>query len=71
MLARMIDKRTHIYTSQQENGSGPDEFAAPQDISLDPASGHPAFPDQVIVLSNRKVYSAGSYFSASVRAVPV
>lgn len=70
MLSRMIDQRTHIYTSQQKNGPGRDDFATPQEIFLDPNDEDPHFPGQVIVLTNRKVYSAGSYFSAAVKAIP-
>ncbi len=70
MLSRMIYQRTHIYTSQQKNGPGRNDFADPQEIFLDPNTEHPHFPGQVIVLSNRKVYSAGSYFSAGIRAIP-
>ena len=70
MLSRMINKRTHIYTSQQKNGTGRQDFASPQEIFLDPNTQDPHFPGKVIVLINRKVYSAGSYFSAGLRAIP-
>ncbi len=69
LLSRMIDERTHIYTSQQRNGPASDDLAASQDIFLDPESDHPHFPGQVVVLSNRKVYSAGSYFCAGTKGI--
>ena len=70
MLSRMINKRTHIYTSQQKNGTERNDFAAPQEIFLNPNRHDPPFPGKVVVLTNRKVYSAGSYFSAGVKALP-
>jgi len=70
MLSRLIDTRTHIYTSQQKSGPGRDDFGAPQEIFLDPNTEDPSFPGKVVVLSNRTVYSAGSYFSAGIRAIP-
>ncbi len=69
IAARIIDTRTHIYTSQQKIGPGPSDFAPEQQIFLDPYPGlH--FPGKVFVLTNRQVYSAGSYFAASIKAIP-
>ncbi|MDH3708470.1 MAG: S41 family peptidase [Cyclobacteriaceae bacterium] len=70
LAARLIDQRTHIYTSQKKFGPGPADFAPAENIFLDPNTDSPHFPGQVIVLTNRKVYSAGSYFSASIKAIP-
>ena len=69
MLSRMIDQRTHIYTSQQKSGPGRNDFTAPRKIFLDPNQDHPHFPGKIVVLCNRKTYSAGSYFSAATRGI--
>ena len=69
MLERLIDQRTHIYSSQQKTGTGRQDFGPVDQIFLDPQRDHPHFPGKVIVLTNRKVYSAGSYFSAGVFAI--
>ena len=69
MLSRLIDTRTHIYSSQQKSGVGRSDFGPVQQIFLDPETDHPQFPGKVIVLTNRKVYSAGSYFSAGAFAI--
>lgn len=70
LMERLVDNRTHIYTSQKKAGPGRNNFLDPQDIFIDPNTKHPHFPGKVIVLSNRKVYSAGSYFSAATKALP-
>lgn len=70
LASRLINSRTHIYTSQQKSGPGPNDFDPPQEIFLNPNTDHPHFPGKVIVLVNRKVYSAGSYFSASIKSIP-
>lgn len=69
ILSRLIDTRTHIYSSQQKSGPGRNEFGSVQQIFLDPEEDHPHFPGKVVVLTNRKVYSAGSYFAAGVSAL--
>ncbi len=70
MLSRMINNRTHIYTSQRKSGPGKNDFDPPQKIFLDPNNDDPAFPGKVVVLCNRKTYSAGSYFSAATKGIP-
>lgn len=69
LLGRMVEERTHIYTSQRKIGPGRNDFDSPKEIYVDPTSNAPTFPGKVIVLSNRKVYSAGSYFSAATKGI--
>ena len=69
MLSRMINSRTHIYTSQRKIGPGRNDFDPPQQIFLDPNTANPQFPGKVVVLCNRKTYSAGSYFSAGTKGI--
>ena len=70
MAARMINERTKIYSYQLKNGPGETDFSEEKEVFLDPAKDLPMFPGRIVVLTNRAVYSAGSYFSAYIKGIP-
>src|SRR5680860_377552 len=70
LLSRLIQERTNIYNSQFKNGPGKNDFTPIQKIFLEPAKDMPRYSGKVVVLTNRKVYSAGSYFAAAIKALP-
>src|SRR5680860_1249208 len=47
-----------------------DDFSPIQKIFLEPPKDMPRYSGKVVVLTNRKVYSAGSYFAAAIKALP-
>lgn len=69
IAARLIKERTKIYSYQSKNGPGPEDFTSKKDVFLDPNTDSPHFEGRVVVLTNRKVYSAGSYFSAYIKGI--
>jgi Peptidase family S41/Tricorn protease C1 domain len=70
MAARMINERTKIYSYQLKNGPGSADFSEEKEVFLEPAKDLPKFPGRIVVLTNRSVYSAGSYFSAYIKGIP-
>lgn len=70
MAARMINERTKIYSYQLKDGSGKTDFSEEKEVFLNPAQDLPMFPGKIVVLTNRAVYSAGSYFSAYIKGIP-
>jgi hypothetical protein len=65
---RFIDQRRHIYTNIYKNGPEPGNFTSPYQSFLAPKGKKIA--DKVVVLTNRKTYSAGNFFAASMKAFP-
>jgi len=70
IAARLIDERTKVYSFKTKNGPGADDYSDEKDIYLDPNEVNPHFEGRIVVLTNRKVYSAGSYFSAYIKGIP-
>ncbi len=69
IAARLIEERTKIYSYQTKNGPGPNDYSPQKEVFLNPNTESPHFEGRVVVLTNRKVYSAGSYFSAYIKAI--
>lgn len=69
IASRLIQERAKIYSYQTKNGPGPEDFTSKKDVFLDPNTDSPHFEGRVVVLTNRKVYSAGSYFSAYIKGI--
>lgn len=70
LASRMIKERTKIYSYKQKNGSGPTDFSEEKEVFLNPDKENPSFEGRIVVLTNRKVYSAGSYFAAYIKGIP-
>ena len=69
ILARIISERTNIYNSQFKNGTGRTDFTEIEKVFLDPYTDGPTFTGKIVVLTNRRVFSAGSYFSAAMKNI--
>lgn len=70
IISRMINERTKLYSYKLKNGPGPNDFSEEKDVFLDPDTDNPGFQGRIVVLTNRVVYSAGSYFAAYTKALP-
>ncbi|HSF54421.1 MAG TPA: S41 family peptidase [Algoriphagus sp.] len=70
MARRMISEPTHIYSYQNKTGPEKSELSELKEIFLEPEADKPGFKGRIVVLTNRGVYSAGSYFSAYIRGIP-
>jgi hypothetical protein len=70
IISRIISGRTRLFSYQLKTGPGPNDFSDKKDIFLDPDTENPKFPGKIVVLTNRVVYSAGSYFAAYTKALP-
>ena len=70
MAERMIAQRTKLFSYQLKDGPGKDDFTPEKEVFLNPKNDVERFNGRIAVLTNRKVYSAGSYFSAYMKAIP-
>ena len=70
MARRMISEPTHIYSYQNKIGAGRENLSELKKILLEPEPDKPKFKGRIVVLTNRGVYSAGSYFAAYIRGIP-
>ena len=70
IISRIIKERTKLFSYQLKNGPGTNDFSNEKEIFLDPDTENPSFNGRIVVLTNRAVYSAGSYFSAYTKALP-
>ena len=70
IISRIISERTKLYSYQLKTGPGPDDFSEIKEVFLDPDTDNPGFTGRIVVLTNRTVYSAGSYFAAYTKALP-
>ena len=70
IMSRIIKERTKLFSYQLKNGPGPTDFSEEKEIFLDPDTDSAGFNGRIVVLTNRVVYSAGSYFSAYTKALP-
>ena len=66
----MISEPTHIYSYRTKVGPDKSELGELKKILLDPELDKPKFKGRIVVLTNRGVYSAGSYFAAYIRGIP-
>lgn len=70
MARRMITEPTHIYSYRTKVGPDKSELSELKKILLEPELDKPKFKGRIVVLTNRGVYSAGSYFAAYIRGIP-
>jgi hypothetical protein len=65
----LADQRRHVYTSYVKNGSGHEDFSAPNKVYAQPDSKTP-YSKPVCILTNRNSYSATSFFVLAMKAFP-
>lgn len=70
MARRMISESTQIYSYQNKIGMGHQDLSPLKEVYLEPEPGKKKFSGRIVVLTNRHVFSAGSYFSAYIKGIP-
>jgi hypothetical protein len=65
LAAAFVHKAQEVYSRQVKTGPGPNDFSAMQTVRLTPAGN--AYKGRVVVLINRRSYSASSYFAAMMK----
>ena len=69
MASRFADRSRLAYRSVVKNGPGRNDFSDPVDVSVKP-EGERQFTKPVIILTNRRSYSATTFFVAKMLALP-
>ena len=67
---RIADQRRHIYTTKYKSGPGENDFTDPDMAFIEPNNKYPRFHQPIVLLTNRKTYSAGNFFTATLKAFP-
>ncbi|MDN5212417.1 S41 family peptidase [Fulvivirgaceae bacterium BMA12] len=67
---RIADKKRHIYTTKYKSGPGKNDFTEADEAFIGPTSEYPRFHQPVVLLTNRKTYSAANFFTATLKAFP-
>ena len=67
---RIADQRRHIYTTKYKSGPGKNDFTEPDQAFIEPAGKNQRFHQPIVLLTNRKTYSAGNFFTATLKAFP-
>ncbi len=70
LAKRIADQRRHIYTTKYKSGPGKDEFTTPDEAFMEPTTAYPRFTQPIVLLTNRKSYSASNFFTATLKAFP-
>ncbi len=70
LAKRIADQRRHIYTTKYKSGPGKDDFTIPDEAFIAPISSYPRFSQPIVLLVNRKSYSASNFFTATMKAFP-
>jgi C-terminal processing protease CtpA/Prc len=71
ILERIIRERTLLYLHAFKSGPGRNEFEPFRDVYLEPASDKVRYAGKVVVLTNRRCYSAANYFAAMCRSAGI
>lgn len=69
LASRFADRQRLAYRSMVKNGPGRRDFSAPVDVYIKP-EGERQFTKPVIILTNRRSYSATTFFVAKMLALP-
>ena len=69
MASRFTDERRLALTSSIKIGPGKDDYSTPDEIFIEPA-GEIRYEKPVILLTNRRCYSATTFFTAMMRVIP-
>jgi len=69
---RLVDTRREVYTTVYKNGPGRDDFSEPFVAYLEPIEEEEKrfSLDKIVLLTNRRTYSAGNFFTALLKAYP-
>lgn len=70
LLSRFADEKREIYSSQIKSGPGPNQFSEVQTAYATPGGSFQYTDGKVVLLVNRGCYSATSFFTVGMRALP-
>ncbi|MEO1049062.1 MAG: S41 family peptidase [Bacteroidota bacterium] len=70
MARRIADQRRHLYTNKYKDGPGRDDFTAPDEAFIEPEEDKVRFEQDIVLLVNRRSYSASNFFTAMMKAFP-
>ncbi|MDO1449491.1 S41 family peptidase [Rhodocytophaga aerolata] len=71
ILERIISERKMLYKQAFKNGPGHQDFEPFHEVYLTPDLENVRFEKKVVVLTNRRCYSAANYFAASCKALGI
>jgi hypothetical protein len=71
ILERIIKERTFLYQNAFKSGPGRNEFEPFNQVYLDPDFEKVRFEKKVVVLTNRRCYSAANYFAAMCKSAGI
>lgn len=69
LAERFATQTRHVLNEQRKRGPGHDDFGAGDAITLPAYAGSATFAGEVVVLTNRKSYSATNYFAAMMKGL--
>ncbi len=69
LASRFADRERVAYRSVVKNGPGRNDFSAPVDVMIKP-EGERQYTKPIIILTNRRSYSATTFFVAKMLALP-
>lgn len=70
IASRFTDNKVHTCSWIYKTGPGPNDFSAPEKKYIEPAKAGKRFTGPVVVLTNRKCYSATNDFVLTMKALP-
>lgn len=65
-----VDKTTRCAYEKEKTGPGKNDFSAPKDLTFEPVEGNTAYSLPVVILTNRKCYSATNMLITMMSALP-
>lgn len=73
---RILERVPHsgrklLYYTKYKNGPGHNDFTQPQPSYYDEKGGDPKWPGKLVILTNRKCYSACNFFVAASKQYPL
>jgi C-terminal processing protease CtpA/Prc len=69
LLERFVEKETLLYYSKLKTGKAHNDFSEPKEAKIKPHNGL-RYKKKVMVLVDRGTYSAGSFTSLAIKAIP-
>ena len=67
---RIATAKTLLYKTKYKDGEGHNDFTEWQDSFIEPTTDHVTYTGKIMVLTNRKCYSACNFFIAGCKAFP-
>ena len=67
---RIAAQKTLLYRTIYKDGPAHNDFTEPQDSYIEPATDRVRYTGKIVVLTNRKCYSACNFFVAGCKAFP-